>query len=577
MQQFGPQFINNHLMPLLEEMLTDTVLRKKDYLDKLFINGVLEEAEKKNLMDYYFNPARKNAGVPFVGSEESRERENFLKHFVEYVRSRGAKPEDRIRAFLPVQNQKSEGPVKVVVWPAEVKRNLFLMSYHIAENFEHDKIQEIIAAKEAAGSVEEAKKDRELLEKGQLMLVKDPATGEYTKYIRATELKAGETAVPFLPPPTPEMATMMEPGFAMPSPANLQAIGQGAASPQAVAKPNKYEPKPAAEEKDEPASNDELVKSFQKKRGKAIVNKLKKEGFEVLGDVQFDANGHAVVKVKSGKDTMLVAVDTRVPPDQDLKFTFTFQDGPTAGKSFTVTENKMDEAFHKLDGSQRGARELYDDIDLQKKLGIKSDAYPEKAPNEPKPLPKPLLAAGVKAPGEGIKLPSTLGPGMAPGGGDAVAAAIAAELEAGPVRLPTGYRAPTMPKAATPKPVAGGVVVKAPPKPAAGIPVGSVMEAKAKMKQQQEDQELGAAGPLVAVAPPVAPGRVVTPTGGGAKPAKSSLGKIAVISNVLGIGVATGAGAWMGSATSADPTATAFHSLKNVWIAIAHYLPNLFS
>lgn len=86
MEQFGPQFINAHLMPLLEEMLTDTVQRKKDYLDKLFINGALEGQEKTDLKNYYFSANKKSTGVPFVG--EDAEQEKLLVHFVQYIRER---------------------------------------------------------------------------------------------------------------------------------------------------------------------------------------------------------------------------------------------------------------------------------------------------------------------------------------------------------------------------------------------------------------------------------------------------------------------------------------------------------
>lgn len=575
MQQFGPQFINYHLMPLLEEMLTDTVQRKKDYLDKLFINGALEEAEKKNLMDYYFNSARKNQGVPFVGPENQKERENFLKHFVEYVRSRGAKPEDRVRAFLPVVNQKSEGPEKAVVWPAEVKRNLFLMSYNIAENFEKDRLNELILAKEAQGKTDEAKKDRELLEKGMLMLVKDPATGDYTRYIRADELTSGQTEVQFAPPPPTEMAELMKPGFSVPSQQNIQSIAQGGTSPQAVAGASSYEPKPANEVTEQGSSNDELTKSFQQKRGKAIVNQLQKQGFEVIGDVQFDASGHAMVKVKSGGDTLLVSVDTRLPFDQELKFTFTFQDGPAAGKSFTVEESKLTDAFHKADGSLRSARELYNDVDLSKKLGIKSDAYPQKAPGAPQPLP---LAGGVGKPQE----PGGKEPFKVPTGAEGMPKPLEAKIEeegkvvGAQFMIPKGTKAPSMPKAGPAKEEkeGGGVQMKARPVP--GIPVGSVMESKAKLKRQLEEEErLAAAGPVPII--PVAPGRVgiPLPAAGGQKQ-KSNFGKVALIANLTGISSAVGGGLLMGSGDPSSLPNLALKIMKETWIVLSHF-PNFLS
>lgn len=580
MQQFGPQFINGHLMPLLEEMLTDTVQRKKDYLDKLFINGVLEDQEKKNLMDYYFNAEHKNSGVPFVDPEEKKDRENLIKYFVDYVRSRGAKPEDRFRAFLPVVDQKSVTPGQPpqVVWPADVKRNLFMMSYHMAESFEKDQINELIAARAATGKpedVEQAKKDKELLDKGQLILVKDPVTGEFTKYIRATELKAGDTAVQFLPPPPQEMATMMQQGFVVPNAQTLQNIGQGAVSPQTVASASKYQPNPKAIP-DQVSSNDELTKSFQQKRGKAMVNQLKKQGMQILGDVMFDNNGHAMVKVKSGNDTLLVAVDTRLPFDQDLKFNFTFQDGPSAGKSFAVDESKLAQAFVKADGSLRTAQELYKDVELCKQLGIQSDAYPAQAPQIKPPVPQvgqpkaqiPPVAPPFKIP-PGVQPPKPLAGVQGPQG----QVALGGE---GQLQLPTGIKAPPMPKAPGEKEEGkAGVGVKLKTKPVLpGIPSGSVMAQKLKLQQQQEEQQqLVGAGNL-----PIAPGRVggvtLAVTGGAGAPPKSNIIKIAVASNVGGFLGATGLGGVLGG--GGETPKVAWNVIKGVWIALSNYLPHLF-
>lgn len=601
MQQFGPQFINNHLMPLLEEMLEDTVQREKDYLDKLFINGVLEESEKKNLMDFYFNASRKSVGVPFVGPEEKKDRENLLKHFVEYIRSRGAKPEDRIRAFLPVIDEKSEGAIKKVVWPADVKRNLFLMSYHIAENFEKDHLDELITARAATGKtddVEQAKKDRELLEKGMLILVKDPATGEYTKYIRATDLKPGDTAVQFLPPPSPEMAKVMEGGFVVPSAENLAAIAksgvapqaleviaQGGVSPQVAATPSSYEQKDAGTVPDHVSTNDELTKSFQQKRGKAIVNHLKKLGFTPLGDVQFDANGHAMIKVKSGNDNLLVSVDTRVPFDQDLKFTMTFQTGPAAGKSMTIDENKLDAAFTKAAGGFRSARELYDDVDLSKKLGIKSDAYPEKAPL---PQPKPVVGLPT-GPGPG-GVPGQL-PGLPPAKLPGMPGTMPIPTEGGPggggpgglpFTMPSDYKAkqpPPQPQLGTgTEGVTGGYKVKAVP----GIPPGSPMDAKAKLKQKEQEEE---GQPAYAFgAPPIAPGRVGgfgaapgAPTGGGGAKPKSHFVRNMILAQVGGVSTAVGGGLLLGAANSAPQSDVAVNVVKSIWIALRSFLPHLLS
>lgn len=594
-------------MPLLEEMLTDTVQRKKDYLDKLFINGVLEDSEKQNMMGYYFSSARKSMGVPFTGPEEKQDRENFIKHFVSYIRSRGAKPEDRIRAFLPVPDEKAEGPVKPVKWPADVKRNLFLMSYHIAENFEHDQIQELITARAAsgkAGDAEDAKKDTELLEKGMLILVKDPATGEYTRYIRATELKAGDTAVPFLPPPTQDMGAMMQQGFIIPAPQNLQAIAtggvtpqpvgviaQGGVSPQTPVAGSLYAQKDSKTVPDQVSSNDELTKSFQEKRGKAIINQLRKEGLEPVGDVKFDKNGHAMVKVKSGKDDLLVSVDTRVPFDQDLKYTMTFQTGTVdgksiAGKSFTVDESKLHQAFTRPDGAKREARDVYQDKDLQKQLGIKSDAYPPQAPQVPQPVPTGLPGVQGKPGLPGLQ--GQMPPIELPGGGGLppmpgpMKGGVPGKVGGMPFQMPTDYKAPELPQTPQGQGKQGSVGVRIKSRPVPGIPAGSVMDQKAKVAEEQGGGQPGLAA---AGGPPVAPGRVggggmppLVPVGGGGEEGgkkKHGLRNVAALHSALIPSFVWG-GFKLGEANNADATAVAVKLIKGVWIALVPYLPHLF-
>lgn len=114
--------------------------------------------------------------------------------------------------------------------------------------------------------------------------MKDPKTGEFTKYIRATELKAGDTAVQFLPPPTEEVQKFMDQGFTIPSAKSLQAVAtsgitpqstevvsQGGLSPQTPVTSSSYEQKSTKQIPEHVSSNDELTKSFQQKRGKAIV------------------------------------------------------------------------------------------------------------------------------------------------------------------------------------------------------------------------------------------------------------------------------------------------------------------
>ncbi len=572
-------------MPLIEEMLTEARTdSNKTYWGKVFLSKSYSEvpgSDRTLLINEYFKPEKKSAGVPFVGAEEKADREKMMEYFIKYMCERAPQPQDRVRAFLPVMDEKT----KQVTWPADVKRNLFLMSYHIAENFEKKQIDEIIKAKEATGKpedVEQAKKDRELLDKGQLMLVKDPATGQFTKYIRATELKAGDTAVQFLPPPPQEMSTMMQQGFVVPPAQTLQNIAQGAKSPQTVAAPSSYQPTPAANVPDQVSSNDELTKSFQQKRGKAITNQLKKQGMEVLGDVMFDNNGHAMVKVKSGNDTLLVAVDTRLPFDQDLKYNFTFQDGPAAGKSFSVDESKLAQAFTKPDNAKRSAREIYSDADLGKQLGIKSDGYPAQAPQIKPPAPQIGLPQGPLGPGA---VPFKLPPGVQPP--KPLAAGI--EGQGGPLmaggqgivqgQLPTGIKAPPMPKApGGPGEEKMGVGPKLNAKPVlAGIPAGpNVMAQKAKFQQQQEEgQQAFAAG-----GPPRAPGRVggfdlALPGGGGKK--QGGFMAIPVVANVVGISSALAAGNVLGGSGSAEAPKVAWNMLKGVWIAFSQYLPHIFS
>jgi|GEM_PF-4211722 len=578
-QQFGPQFINEHLMPLLEEMLTDTVLRKKDYLDKLFINGQLEAGEKKNLMDYYFDPARANIGVPFTGPEEQQDRENFLKNFVEYVRSRGATPQDRIRAFLPVVSQE-KGAEGQIIWPMDVKRNLFLISYNIAEDFEKTQLKELIKAKESEGKTDEAKQDTDLLEKGLLTLVKDPATGEFINYVRAPELKPGQSAVEFLPAPNDETAQIMRGGFAIPSAQNLQTIAKGGTSPQTVAKPAQYSNKPVNQVPDKQSTNEDLTKNFEKKRGKAMVNHLKKLGMQVIGDVMFDPNGHATVKVKSGNDTLLVSVNSHIPlnadpnkeSEQNLKFDFTFQDGPNVGKHFTIDESKLDESFKNADNSMKTARQLFDDI--QK---IKEEDHPEKMPNKPQPLIR--VEAPQQEPDEAkgrqFVVPGNLS-GQSP-----VARGLYLPAQGNQLNLPNDINAPQQPKG---KQNGEGDIMIAPTRPISMIPRGTIMDAKAKFKQQKADQDNGPQ--KIAQNPeglPVAPGRFngdlqpIDANVPAQKKPKDNTFKIIAIANGVGLGSAFGTTALLsGTQDTQNAAATAFNVAHNVLIAFIHHLPRLF-
>jgi hypothetical protein len=519
MQQFGPQFINDHLLPLLEKMLSDAALshvpgsgqESVAFLDQMFIrenvtsiDQVINPVDLKTLRNSYFNDAKKTAGVPFAGTgaEDEKEQSELLTCAVKYMANHGGKETERRRAFLPVLDQKNKA-ANVAVWPAEVKRNVYLMAYDIAETFQKNTIDGIIQQKkqlaEKQEAIDEVKKDEELFQKGQLILVKDPVTNQFTKYIRAEDLQPGQEAVQFVPPPTAAAQQFMQPGFAIPSQQTLDAVAAGgiapqpyenlvsggkSVSPQASVAGNNFAPVPANTVPDQKSSNDELAHTFEENRGKAITNQLKKQGFQIEpnAQVQFDNNHHAFIKAKSGPDSVLISADMRVLPKEDLKLTVTFQDGSHAGKSMTIDESKLGEAFKKPDGTKATAGEVYDD---RSKKMVQREGQPEHAP--------------AKAPsgkeGETFKLPTGIKEGVAkPLEGPLAGAAATGGIPGGPAagqaaapgreKLPANIKAPQMPTARAQMEAGAGGPQYQVARPLAGIP-GGTMAAKEKLRQQQ--------------------------------------------------------------------------------------------
>jgi len=579
MKQFGEQFINYHLMPLMQQMLEDAAKAdagenpSKAYLSKLFVAKKVElsGADLAQMETDYFGTEKKAAGVPFIGEEEAKDRKKFLEFFVQHMVATGGEEAGRRNAFLPTVIKDEKGiATGEVEWPGDIKRNLFLMSYDIAEHFEQSQINTIIDAHAATGNpadVAQAKKDKDDLKKGKLMLVKDSATGDFTSFIRFEDLKPGDTAVAFLPTRTPTARSYGD----VPSPS-----GGGP---------------------DQTSSFDELSNNFNIKRGKSIADRLQKLGFTMVGEVQFDGDGktanHAYFKVKSGEDTLLVTADIRALPNEDLKLTFAFQGAPggragasagaapAAGATFTMAESKLDAAFTKADGALRTARELFNDLDLCRALDVGRSGFVQKAPGI---VAAPLVPGAVPQGGQlGALIPSAL-PGALAGGPPPAAPLFpsgirpTAERTGFTLTLPTGTKAPQMPQVQA-QPGVPTTPTRREIIP--GIPDGTVMAAKEKARRAREEAESRGAQPSAFAPgqPPTAPGRVGgTTIAQAAPPPKSHLGRNVILANVLGITIPIG-GSFLGGAflsgTQANSTQT-LYALKAFFIAFSAHIQHLF-
>lgn len=345
---FGPIFINQHLMPLLEKILVDAREGTKPYLqNELLLNGTLSEISKRDFMNTYFISQQADNGVtPFAKPEQSKEREQFLQYFIQYIRARGANPEQRAALFLPQQDKDS----REMVWSASIKRNLFLLSYSMAQQFEHDHISELIDLQK-----DEVKKaqDRELLEQGRLILIASTAAATapgaatqtaaaragaevFNTYRSIDDLKQGENVTMFIPSPTAEVQAMM--GF----------------------------------------GSDQ-----QRRQAIQMSNNLMALDLIILEEPKLDAQGNLFAKVKSGSQTLTVSLRGN--------YHFTFDDGPNAGKQFTLKASQLHEAFDALKGVKKEAIQLYEELKNQK------DFHPNQPPQE---LPKNTVQATAKNPSQ---------------------------------------------------------------------------------------------------------------------------------------------------------------------------------
>jgi len=490
------------------------------------------------------------------------------------------------------------------------------MSYNIAQKFEKTQIEELIKAKQAQGKTEEAKTDHELLDQGMLTLVKDAVTGKYSKYINALELKSDGTATEFLPAPTDELTKIMYAGFTIPLPQMREVIGKGASSPQTVAKAAQYAPQPTNQISDKISSPQELTKNFQQKRALAIADHFQELGFEVLTETQVDAHGSVALKIKSGDDPLLI--HTFIPANQisnrNLKLDFTFQNGPLAGKSLTIEEIKLNEGFKKDDKTMRTAQELYNDLALCQKLGIKSDATLVQAhqiqalqniqkplqPTQSQQLPPSKTSQNLGGEVQArIRLPGQLEkhqpqenqqPFSLPE--NIKAKEQARNLQ--PQAFQSGLFGPQGKKVSAAQTAGNGQTTpnaqSAPkPKPLPGIPQGSVMETKNRLKQKLEQTEASQDQLQTQLTKnqglPIIPGRIGSGiqltesapfTANLPRPQKNNALKIVAIANAAGLGFAGGTTWFVAGSQNSQSTSTAFNIIHNAWIALAHFLPRLF-
>ncbi len=315
MQQFGQQFIEYHLMPLMEEILTDARKGTKQYLQKeLFLTGVLSETSKKDFENYYFLSRNGQHRFPFTEPSQEKERNELISDFVEYIRSRATDPVKRIRFFLP---REKDGQI---TWDGTVRRNLFLMSYSMAQKFEAEKINELINNEK---NPEKAQKDRDLLSKGMLILTSngDLKNPQFNKYISINDLQPTQTVTPFLAPPSGSMAMLIKNGAndSTQYPSTILGTDINGIPLQQV-------------------QGSELMADSSRKQETEFLNNLSGAGFTDIGQVEHDAQGNLTVKVKSGNETLSISTDPKTAGPAN--YHFKFEDGQNKGMQFTQPADK---------------------------------------------------------------------------------------------------------------------------------------------------------------------------------------------------------------------------------------------
>lgn len=171
--QWNNNFIVYHLEPFLKRVLIDISRGEKPYLRSLIIKtDPLTKVEYDNFENDYFEGNINDTVTPFTSSDEIEEQEQCITFLHQYIKSFGADPLQRAKAVLPVQDRENKD---FYHFSPSVSRNLYVMAYGMAREFEKAEINRLIAEKEKADIAyrkESAAKDRTLNVKGMLMLVK---------------------------------------------------------------------------------------------------------------------------------------------------------------------------------------------------------------------------------------------------------------------------------------------------------------------------------------------------------------------------------------------------------------------
>lgn len=349
MQQMNPTFIERHLLPLIEKIFTDVSRGLKPYHKNLILQGRLSPEERYVFENDYFGGKNVASNIiPFTRVEEKPEREIFIATLEKFVRTAAADPVDRWKFLVPVKDPKNEN---VFFWPANVKKNLFLMAYGMAQTFEKNRISGLIQRKLQSGQItkEQANREQKLNERGLLMLIKNPGSKDFDGYMGMREVRSGQRYTSYRAGMSAEAR---------------EAIARGNKEPGKLLPGAAYgEDQFSVEEKSGTA--EDMTTEFQHRRGIAVKAQLEEQGFVVTGDIEFDEKGHATCRVLNGDDELAVSVDTNIPLSDELNFEFQFLNGENFGKRFALAESQLESAFHKRDGSLRKAAAVYNFLSSQ--------------------------------------------------------------------------------------------------------------------------------------------------------------------------------------------------------------------
>lgn len=184
------------MLPLLGEVVTDMSKGEKNlFLGKLLQGEQILPLERDEFVRYYFeNRQDQNRKSPFIDTTPEQNRKfwySFTDEFSRYMilRFRLSGTEGTRTAFYPGK----EGG-----FTQEVTKNLYDLAYRITNDFEQERISQLIKKEEEAaradGDAERAKKaahDRELLNAGKLKLV---LVNGVEQYISEEEAKNAATS-----------------------------------------------------------------------------------------------------------------------------------------------------------------------------------------------------------------------------------------------------------------------------------------------------------------------------------------------------------------------------------------------